>query len=98
MVNLPWLNRVDDDWLADESTGARALFTLDDHYVEGGQGEMLGGPPGGAGPAPRGAVRRFGVRTIPACGQNDEVLRAHRLDAESLAADFVGGVAGGQAD
>jgi len=29
------------------------------------------------------------VRSIPACGQNDEVLRAHRLDAESLAADML---------
>jgi transketolase len=31
-------------------------------------------------------VRSFGLTEFPACGQNDEVLRAHGLDAESLAA------------
>jgi transketolase len=30
-------------------------------------------------------ARRLGVTDVPACGQNDEVLRAHRLDAASLA-------------
>ncbi len=30
-------------------------------------------------------VTRFGVSRIPVCGQNDEVLRAHGLDANSLA-------------
>jgi transketolase len=43
-------------------------------------------------------IRRFGVQSIPACGQNDEVLRAHRLDAESLAADFAAAIAGGPPD
>ena len=89
VINLPWLNLVDDGWLAAETTGMRHVFTLDDHYVQGGQGEMLAahlaeiGRPGAA------RVTRFGVRSIPACGQNDEVLRAHGLDAESLAADIV---------
>ena len=31
-------------------------------------------------------VQSFGLTEFPACGQNDEVLRAHGLDAESLAA------------
>jgi transketolase len=92
VVNLPWLNLVDDGWLAAETSGMRDVFTLDDHYVQGGQGEMVAahlaeiGFPGAA------RVTRFGVRSIPACGQNDEVLRAHRLDAESLAADIVAAV------
>ncbi len=42
VVNLPWLNLVDDAWLAAETEGIRDVFTLDDHYVQGGQGEMLG--------------------------------------------------------
>ena len=41
----------------------------------------------GAGPA----LRRVGK--FPACGQNDEVLRAHRLDAESLAQDIAAALA-----
>ena len=88
VVNLPWLNLVDADWLAAEIADVRAGFTLDDHYVNGGQGELIAAPLAERGRVPAGGVRRLGVRSIPACGQNDEVLRAHRLDAESLAADL----------
>jgi transketolase len=92
VVNLPWLNFVDDAWLAAETDGIRDLFTLDDHYVQGGQGEMVGAHLAELGRAADSRLRRFGVRSIPACGQNDEVLRAHRLDAESLAADVLAAV------
>ncbi len=92
VVNLPWLNLVDDAWLAAETDGIRDVFTLDDHYIQGGQGEMLGAHLAELGRAAGTRLRRFGVRSIPACGQNDEVLRAHRLDAESLAADVLAAV------
>jgi transketolase len=98
VVNLPWLNLVDPDWLTGEVADLRHVFTLDDHYVAGGQGEMLAATLAELGLAPRGGVRRFGVRRIPACGQNDEVLRAHRLDAESLAEDLAAAMAGGPPD
>ena len=41
VVNLPWLNLVDRDWLASEVADKAQIFFLDDHYVSGGQGEML---------------------------------------------------------
>jgi transketolase len=96
VINLPWLNLVDPVWLAAQIAGVRDVLTLDDHYVQGGQGEMLAAQLAELG-ATGIRVRRFGVRTIPACGQNDEVLRAHRLDGESLAADILASVRG-QAD
>lgn len=86
VINLPWLNQVDADWLRTVVGECRAVFTLDDHYVTGGQGEMIAARLAGV-LAPGSAVYHFGLRDIPACGQNDEVLRAHRLDAESIAAD-----------
>jgi transketolase len=98
VVNLPWLNLVDGDWLSAEVEGVPAVFTLDDHYVSGAQGEFLAGRLAELGRVPAGGIRRFGVRTIPACGQNDEVLRAHRLDADSLATDFAAAMAGGPPD
>jgi transketolase len=98
VVNLPWLNVVDDDWLAAEIADVRAVFTLDDHYVAGGQGEYLAARLAELGLVPPAGLRRFGVRTIPACGQNDEVLRAHRLDAESLVTDFAAAMTGGPPD
>jgi transketolase len=82
VVNLPWLNRIDDVWLRDLVSGRRHVFTLDNHYLIGGQGErvaarlaMLGsGTP----------ITCLGLSEVPACGQVAEVLRHHRLDAASL--------------
>ena len=84
VVNFPWLNRVDRGWLRESLHGFRRVFTLDNHYLAGGQGQMLAAAI--AEIAPRGleGVTRFGVEEIPRCGRNDEVVRAHRLDAESL--------------
>ena len=98
MINLPWLNLVDGDWLAAEIANVPRVFTLDDHYVSGGQGELIAATLAERGRVPVGGVTRLGVRSIPACGQNDEVLRAHRLDAESLAADLAEAIAGGPLD
>jgi transketolase len=98
VVNLPWLNLVDGDWLAGEVEGISAVFTLDDHYVSGGQGECVAARLAALGLAQPAGIRQLGVLSIPACGQNDEVLRAHRLDAESLAADFAAAMAGGPLD
>ncbi len=85
VVNLPWLNLLDTTWLTDELAGPRNIFTLDDHYIKGGQGEMIAAQVAQLGLASGVRVRHFGILDIPECGQNDEVLRAHRLDAESLA-------------
>jgi len=88
VVNLPWLNRVDDDWLRETVAGCPAVFTLDNHYVVGGQGQMLAARlaalPGNA----QRSVTSFGLTEVPLCGENNEVLAAHRLDAESLAAQM----------
>lgn len=85
VVNLPWLNRVDLAWLRTTVADARLLVTLDNHYVWGGQGEYLLAQVARLGleRAPRGLP--LGVREIPACGTNAEVLRYHGLDAASLA-------------
>lgn len=88
VINLPWLNRVDLQWLGDAVAGYHWIFTLDNHYVAGGQGEMIASRLAELGLGHAVRVMRFGVRGIPVCGQNDEVLRAHGLDAESLARDI----------
>jgi len=85
IIALPWLNRVDVDWLAAVCHGARAIITLDNHYVEGGQGEMLAATIAGLGLAHPPSVRRLGVTSIPVSGANAEVLAHHGLDAAALA-------------
>jgi transketolase len=83
VVNLPWLNRVDHAWLQQVAGNHRNIFTLDNHYVEGGQGVMIAAACAQLGLGAR--VGCFGVQDIPVSGTNDEVLRFHRLDAASLA-------------
>ena len=87
MVGLPWLNRVDDAWLAGVTTGQPLVVTLDNHCRSGGQGEMI-----------LAALARLGrsvpclqrtIDEVPVCGTNEEVLRHHRLDAQSLAEDIL---------
>jgi transketolase len=82
VVALPWLRGVDGDWVA-ERAGGGPVITLDNHYVSGGQGEAVLAALSELDDPPR--VVRLGVEWVPVCGTNDEVLRAHRLDAESVA-------------
>ena len=83
LVNLPWLNRVDADWLRETVGGAHCVVTLDNHYISGGQGERIAA----ALSALQLAVKwiPLGLTAIPHCGQNAEVLSAHGLDAASIA-------------
>lgn len=85
VVNLPWLNCVDGTWLAELASRFRCVFTLDNHYLVGGQGDriratLLEHPPGAM---PK--LYGLGLTAIPACGSNPEVLLRHGLDAQSLA-------------
>lgn len=88
VVDLPWLNRIDQAWLWDSVSGCPHVFTLDNHYITGGQGEMIGAALAEAGALSGARFTRFGIRGLQACGTNDEVLRAHGLDAASLAASI----------
>jgi transketolase len=83
VVNLPWLNRIDDEWVAESLRRFAAVVTLDNHYVTLGQGVMIGAAIARTGL--RAAIRSIGLADIPACGSNAEVLAHHGLDADSIA-------------
>ncbi len=74
LVLLPWLRDIDGAWLA-EVAGGREIVVLDNHWIHGGQGDAVRA----VHPA-----RVIGVDRVPAGGGNDEVLRAHGLDAATL--------------
>ena len=95
VVNLPWLNRVDRDWLRTVTDGFAHVFTLDNHYLSGGQGELLSSVFAESGLSTCARIIRFGLSDFPACGTNDEVLRHHGLDAGSLAECIGRTLAGG---
>jgi transketolase len=90
VVNLPWLNRVDADWLRETIGTCRSVVTLDNHYLHGGQGEMIAAAIAELGLDASPRVARVGVTELPECGTNDEVLAYHRLDIPSLVEAFRG--------
>jgi transketolase len=84
LVNLPWLNRLDPGWLRQVVGACRSIVTLDNHYVRGGQGEMVAAAVAELGLEPGVRVTRVGVTELPECGTNDEVLAHHGLDIAGL--------------
>ena len=90
VVNLPWLNRVDDTWLRRTLGERRHVFTLDNHYVHGGQGQLIAARIAGLGLDPSPQVYNLGVTDIPVCGTNPEALAAHELDSAGLVRTVAG--------
>ena len=79
VINLPWLNRIDDDWVSEVLGRFPLVVTLDNHYVTLGQGVMIAAAL--ARNRQRADVRSLGLTDVPACGTNAEVLAHHGLDA-----------------
>lgn len=82
---LPWLNTVDQDWLAELIQGHGLIMALDNHLTMGGQGWMLASALSGLELQDKPRLILKGLESIPACGFNHEVLKHHGMDAESLA-------------
>jgi transketolase len=83
VINLPWLNRIDEAWVRDVLGRFTTIVTLDNHYVTLGQGVMVAAALARNGV--RAEVRSLGLIDIPACGTNAEVLAHHGLDGPSIA-------------
>ena len=82
VVNMPWLNMVDDEWLGKTVEGVRLIILMDNHYVKGGQGEMISARLAQLGC--KSFISLIGVTDIPLCGQNDEILKKYGLDFNSI--------------
>jgi transketolase len=83
VFDLPWLNRIDEEWVSSALGRFSTIVTLDNHYVTLGQGVMVAA-----------AIARtrigadvvsIGLTDVPVCGSNAEVLAHHGLDAASIA-------------
>ncbi len=83
VINLPWLNRLDDEWVGRTVGRFSAVLTLDNHFVTFGQGMIIAAAVARAGL--RAEVRSLGLTDVPVCGSNAEVLAHHGLDAEGIA-------------
>jgi transketolase len=83
VVGMPWLDRVDPNWLAATFTGVREVLVVEDHAPVGALGDTLRRALAALPDAP--SLQVAGVEGWPACGTPVEALRHHGLDAASLA-------------
>jgi transketolase len=83
VINLPWLNIVDSNWLKTTIGSCKHVLCLDNHYVIGGQGEVLSRTMVQWG-SQHARVHHLGLKEVPPSGTNPEVLSRIRLDAGAI--------------
>ena len=102
VVAMPWLNRVDADWLETTVEPFDRVWVLEDHAPVGALADHLAAVLAERGGLEGRTLHRLAVEGFPACGTPPEALRAHGLDGGSIAARISGraapaGVADGAA-
>ncbi len=84
LVNLPWLNVVDAEWLEEIASTCSELVVVEHHYSRGGQADTVARAIAEL-ESRRPRFRGIGLEEVPRCGTPEEVLTFHRLDHASLA-------------
>ena len=85
VVNHPWLNRVDADWLARLVAPYRRVVVVDDHAPVGGLADRVARVMVEHGLSEGREFLALAVEGYPACGAPGEVLRHHGLEGTVLA-------------
>jgi len=84
VVNLPWLNRIDETWLAETIGNGQTIFSLDNHSEYGGLGDLLLNALMSSDGLRNKKLIKFAVEEHAACGTPPEALAYHKLDGKSL--------------
>lgn len=84
VINMPWLNLVDEEWLARRLGAAGALLVIDNHYERFGLGDTI------LIASARIGVRglragRIGIKCVPPSGADEDVLQAVGLAPRQIA-------------
>ncbi len=85
VINMPWLNRVDRNWLEETIGDRKAILVIDNHSPYGGLGDCLLNTLTTSVKLQNRKFNKFGIEGHPACGTPQEALRNHKLDGVSLA-------------
>ena len=89
VVNMPWLNRIDRQWLQDIAGPCPAVYVLDDHSIVGGLGDFMLNALHQGGLLRGRMFAKFGIGGFPVWGTPDEVLHHHGLDGDSIASEIL---------
>lgn len=85
VINLPWLNRIDEDWFEKSIVDCEMIFVLDNHSQYGGLGDQVLNTAQKIDAARSKRIIKFGLNEYPACGTPPEILAYHQLDGKSMA-------------
>ncbi len=90
VVNMPWINRIDLNWLVNVTSKTKKIFVLEDHSIYGSLGNKIM-----EGLVEMQALQgklfeKIGLDDYPECGTPVEVLQHHGLDGLSLAKTISG--------
>ena len=85
VINMPWLNKIDKDWLKKVVSDQKRIFVLEDHSTIGGLGDRLLNALVEINSIEEKEFTNFGLTDYPECGTPLEVLEFHQLDGKSLA-------------
>ncbi len=95
VVNMPWLNRMDREWMMEQVRPFNHIFVVEDHAPVGGFGDFLLNELVSTGGLGARSFAKFAVEGYPACGTPAEALRFHGLDGGSLADRVLTGIRSG---
>jgi len=85
VVNMPWLNKIDNEWLKKVVSNQKKIFVLEDHSAVGGLGDRLINTLVEISEISGKEYTNLGLKDYPECGTPLEVLEYHKLDGKSLA-------------
>lgn len=85
IINMPWLNRIDQNWFEEIVKDCEAIFVLDNHFSYGGLGDFLLNTLIRSDKMRMKKFQKIAIEGYPACGTPQEVLKYHNLDGKSLA-------------
>ena len=84
IINMPWINYVDKDWLKKLCEKHCNIYILDDHMQFGGLGYFLIAELAKNNLFNKIKVTNLSIETLPACGTPGEVLDFHNLSGLKL--------------
>jgi len=85
IVNLPWLNQIDVNWLEQTIADQKTIYVVDNHMHYGGLGDYLLNITMTSKTLRHKRLVKFAIEQYPACGTPPETLAFHKLDGQSLA-------------
>jgi transketolase len=84
VINLPWLNYIDETWLLDELKSSMLVISIENHFSIGGQGDRIADILSTSGDSRIVYKKIASLNSIPQCGSNGEVIRLYGLEVDSI--------------